>query len=279
MAQYALPSTLAILLDNKYLKEEYFGDRHLIKLVKFLLDNIIHIIKKRRRQLTYPYWEENQPKIIFIRPLPKPAFSLADPDRYKNIRRKYSSDLEEITAELKVTLANMDELNCSQRVLFDDFGNLSDYGIERFWKSLSDFIRRGDRDEHNTIKQYRTSKKNVASQTFTQQTTLNPNAPTFVPAQSKQSGGSYNINANIPNNAEISQHQLRSSNENTFNHTHPANFQSPMHSNWKSNGNQNSTSYRNQARGTNTNHPPAFNSQQQYNSSYPQNDRFHVNNL
>lgn len=132
---YVMPAVIVVLLDSRYLKEEYFGDKYLAKLVKNLLVRLNESIRKRKRQLTFPYWEENQPRMVFVRPVPRPAFSMADPDKYKNIKRKFSQEIEDITAKHKFALANMDELNASQRVLFDDYGNLSDYGIERFWKS------------------------------------------------------------------------------------------------------------------------------------------------
>lgn len=84
--QYAMPSVIVVVLDNKYLREEYFGDKQLPKLVENLLVRMNEVIWKRKRQLTFPYWEENQPRMVFIRPTPRPAFSMADPDKYKNIK-------------------------------------------------------------------------------------------------------------------------------------------------------------------------------------------------
>lgn len=259
VTEYAMPSAIVLLIDNKYLKEDYFGDRQLAPLVNFMLQGVIDTIRKRKRQLSYPFWEEHQPRIILLRPIPRPAYSIADPDKYKNIRRKYAQDLEELTAKLRVSLVNLDELNCSQRVLFDDFGNLSDYGIERFWKSLSDHFRRVDRDEHYAIKKFRTPKKTVATQTYTL-----PVAPksTQINNQSNPLMGTQKLNQTGPN------HQNQGGNP----HLHA----SQSHHHWNSNfpGNQ-----QNVNQGP-LDHKikPHYSASVQY-QGIPQNDRYHVNNM
>lgn len=276
--EYALPSAIVILIDNRYLKEEYFGDRHLAKLVESLLENIIHTVRKRKRQMNYPYWEENQPKIIFIRPIPRPAFSLVEPEKYKNIRRKYSTDLEEVATKLKVLLANMDELNSSQRVLFDEYGNLSDYGVERFWKSLSDYFCRIDRDEHYAIKRYRTSKRSVATQTFTQQKTLNPNAAVFTPKTDIQkSGQPTNQPSPIMKNFHNPNTQPMLNNQKNFYPHQPPPNTSASNLTWNQNAGLNSTTtfgnQNNDSSHVMQQHP------QYHHYNYPQNNRYHVNNL
>lgn len=176
-AEVALPTEVVILLDNQFLKEEYFGDREMPRIVHHMLSDIAEIIRQRKKQLPNPFWQENTPKIIFVRPIPRPAYSLSDPEKYRYIKRKFCTELEEVTSQLKVSLANMDELNCSQRVLFDQFGNLSDYGIEQFWKSLSEYLRKSDRDEYHAVRRYRVPKKSVGMQTCTQEETK-PKLPT-----------------------------------------------------------------------------------------------------
>lgn len=252
--EYALPSAIVIMIDNRYLKEDYFGDRHLPQLIDYLLQGVIDTIRKRKRQLTYPFWEEHQPRLIFLRPIPRPAYSLADPEKYKNIRRKYAQDLEEITTKLRVTLVNLDELNCSQRVLFDDYGNLSDYGIEKFWKSLSDHFRRIDRDEHYAIKKFRAPKKTVATQTYTQTHT------TMVSGQNSQQKLYQPPSTPRPHLAANAQPQ----NSQTMNQ-------------WGANYNQNpGNTHQNQFEVKQKNyHPGAMH----YQGNYPQNDRYHVNNM
>lgn len=186
-SQSILPAVVLIMLDNAFLKEREFAEKHMPRMVELLLDNIMSTIKLRKKQVTNPYWEDNKPKVILLRPLPRPAFSLLDSEKYKNTRRHFSTELENITLKYRVTLANVDEINCSQRVLFDDYGNLSDYGTEKFWKSISDYLRRTDRDEYYAIKKYRTPKKSEGTQTFTQQQTLSVNtAPQqdLIPKQS-----------------------------------------------------------------------------------------------
>lgn len=107
-----------------------------------------------------------------MRPVPQPAYSLLDPEKYKTVRRKFAQELESVTYHYRIALANLDELNCSQRVLFNDYRNLSDYGIEKFWQSISDYIRRVDRDEYNAIKLFRTPKKTQGTQMYTQERTV-----------------------------------------------------------------------------------------------------------
>lgn len=172
-SKFVLPTVLLLILDNKYLKEENFGDKQMPYLVEQLIISILNTVKTRKKQLHNSYWADHEPRIVLLRPMPRPAYSLVDPQKYKTIRRSYSREMEAIANHYRVTFLNIDELNCSQRVLFDDFGDLSPYGTERLWKSISDFFRRADREEYYAIKKYRTTKKSVATQTFTQQSTLN----------------------------------------------------------------------------------------------------------
>lgn len=263
VTEYAMPAAIVIMIDNKYLKEDYFGDRHLASLVNVMLQNIIDTIRKRKRQLSYPYWEEHQPKIIILRPIPRPAYSIADPDKYKNIRRKYAQELEDITTKLRVSLVNLDELNCSQRVLFDDFGNLSDYGIEKFWKSLSDHFRRVDRDEHYAIKKFRTPKKSAATQTYTAQSGQKAATP-----QSHQTIQGPNLNqpkitqqpGNSIQNLPVNQHIPNSHSQHQWNQNYQGNHPNQLHNL------------------PDVKQKPYYNAAVQYQGSYPQNDRYHVNN-
>lgn len=172
-AKIVLPSTILIILDNVFLKDESMADQEMPKLVHHVLHTLHETIKLRKKLIGNAYWEDNQPKIILLRPLPRPAYSLLDPQKHKTLRRIYGQHLEKITEKFRVTLLNIDELNCSQRVLFNQFGNLSAYGVEKFWKSISDYFRGADRDEYYAVKNYRIPKKSVSIQTFTQQTTNN----------------------------------------------------------------------------------------------------------
>lgn len=171
-AKITLPSAIVILLNNHFLKDDYMADQGMPRLVDRLLYFLHETVKNRKKQLPNSYWEDHEPKIILMRPLPRPAYSLLDPQKHKTLRRLYSQHIEKITSLYRVLLLNSDELNCSQRVLFDDFGNLSPYGQERFWKSLSDHFRRADRDEYYAVKQYRTPKKTLGTQTQTQSETV-----------------------------------------------------------------------------------------------------------
>lgn len=172
-AKIVLPSAILIILDNAFLKDEVMADQEMPKLVYHILNAIHETIKARKKLIGNAYWEDNQPKVILLRPLPRPAYSLLDPQKHKALRRLYAQHIEKITERFRVTLLNVDELNCSQRVLFNQFGNLSAYGVEKFWKSISDYFRRSDRDEYYAVKTYRTPKRTVGIQTFTQQSTSN----------------------------------------------------------------------------------------------------------
>lgn len=186
------------MLDNKFLKDQYSADQETPALVHKLFASIHETIKLRKSQIDNPYWEDNQPKLIYLRPIPRPAYSLLDPQKHKTMRRLYGQHVEKITEKFRVSLLNVDELNCSQRVLFDDFGNLSAYGIERFWKSLSDHFRRADRDEYYAVKNYRAPKKSVATQTYTQTTNtqVQPNVNQQTPNQTH--GNPAGDNSNYP---------------------------------------------------------------------------------
>lgn len=142
----------------------------------------------------------------------------------------------------------MDKLNASQRVLFDDYGNLSDYGTERFWKSLSDYFRRLDRDEHNAIKRFRTHKKTMGTQTYTQQRTNNHPSPNYNPTTT------FGQQSTIPYSHGTSQNKAGT---NQTHHQIPpgvGNNQSNNH--WHQNYHHQQSPY-----------------------LYQQNDRYHVNNM
>lgn len=162
-----------IFLDNKFLKEDYFADKEMPRLVEKLISNLLQSVKTRKKQLKNQFWDDHEPRIILIRPLPRPAYSLLDPKKVKILRRLCSNEVEKVALHHRVTFLNIDELNCSQRVLFDDYGNLSQYGIEKFWHSISEYLRRFDRDEYYAVKKFRTPTRTIGTQTFTQQTTIN----------------------------------------------------------------------------------------------------------
>lgn len=179
-ANILLPSAIVIMLSNSFLKNEYMAEREMPRLLEKLFEEIIDIIRERKRQVHHYFVTDNQPRIIFLRPIPRPAYSLVDGDKYKSVRRKFAQEIEAITYHYRIALVNLDELNCSQRVLFNDYGNLSDYGIEKFWLSLSDYFRRVDRDEYNAIKLFQIPKKTIGTQMYTQE------KPQLVQQTSKQ---------------------------------------------------------------------------------------------
>lgn len=171
-AKLVLPAAILVMLDNKFLKEDYWADLEMPRLVEKLLDNILLTVRTHKKQIKSSYWADHEPKIILLRPFLRPAYSLLDPQKTKTHRWHYGQEVERITAHYRVTYLNVDELNSSQRVLFDDYGNLSSYGIEQLWKSISDYFQRSDRDEYYAIKNFRAPKKSTATQTYTQQSTI-----------------------------------------------------------------------------------------------------------
>lgn len=219
-AKIFLPSAVVIILTNQFLKQDFMADHGMPQMVERLLFTIHETVKARKKQLGNQYWEDHQPKIILLRPLPRPAYSLLDPQKYKTMRRLYSHHIERITQLYRVTLLNSDELNCSQRVLFDDFGNLSPYGIEKFWKSISDHFRRADRDEYYAVKMYRAPKRSQGTQTFTQsQTNQTQN-------QTAQNTHYYNWDNAHPagdNNAQINNLHMPHHNPQPYHYQHGVN--------------------------------------------------------
>lgn len=206
-------------------------------LVENLFQSLWATVKQRKKQLAYPYWSDHEPKFILLRPLPRPAFSLLDLQKVKINQRYYSANVERICVNLRLTLLNADELNCSQWVLFDEFGNLSQYGIDKLWKSISDYLQRTDRDEYYVVKRYRTLTKTQGTQTFTQQTTVNVKSADTVTTPSK----SYQNQPNHPlinaqgqpvghHNTQLNwnQHQAAGdSTQNPLQNYHPYQYQYP----------------------------------------------------
>lgn len=137
-----LPDYVIILLGNSYVHDHTFVELELKPILKKMFNDVTRLLSTRREQLPRVLQSFKYTQVFMIRPLPKPAAALKGDQKFKNTRRYLNQMLDNLARTHDVKPLNVDEINCSQRVLFDKKGALSDYGKERLWVLISDFIER-----------------------------------------------------------------------------------------------------------------------------------------
>lgn len=159
-----LPEYIIIVLNNHYMHDEVFVDFELKGILKKVFNEVNRLISVRRDQLPKPCITKAT-EVFVTRPLPKPAFSLQKDYKFKAVRRKVNGMLDALSRTLNFTLLNVDEITCSQKALFTDEGKLSDFGRERFWVSISEFIRKREEKIAQAINKATVRSSAVATQT------------------------------------------------------------------------------------------------------------------
>lgn len=101
---------------------------------------------------------------MFMRLLPKPAFTLRNVEKFKHLRRKANSFIEDLTTKFQCKFINADEITCSQKALFTEHRHLAEYGFERMWVSISDAVQRFDKAEEEALSILDKKFKNVETQ-------------------------------------------------------------------------------------------------------------------
>lgn len=160
-----LPNFIIILVSNKYAHDSTFVEFEFKAILKRVLNDVGRLLATRRDQL--PRKAQNlrgNTEVFVIRPLPKPATALKGDLTFKNARRSMNQMLDKLSLTLEFKPLNIDAINCTQKILFEKNGDLSDYGKERMWQSISDFIKTKDNRLEKAWASVSVAKENAEAQ-------------------------------------------------------------------------------------------------------------------
>lgn len=160
-----LPDYLIIMISNSYAHDPAFVDFELKTILKRVMNDIGRLLATRREQL--PRKSHNllmSTEVFLTRPLPKPAAVLKGDKMFKSTRRNINTIIDKLARTFDFKPLNVDEINCSQRALFEKTGELSDYGQERMWYSISEFIRVRDNRRKLVMTKFAVAKEDRAIQ-------------------------------------------------------------------------------------------------------------------
>lgn len=160
-----VPNYLIILVGNSYAHDQVFVEIELKPILKRVLNDVGRLLASRVDQLSRKNQNLTLATEVFInRPLPKPASCIRGDHKFKNTRRYMNQMLDILARTFQFKPLNIDEINCAQRALFEKNGDLSDYGRERMWSSISEFIRIRDQERLRVLQKFNTPKQDVAVQ-------------------------------------------------------------------------------------------------------------------
>lgn len=140
-----LPDFVIIMLGNSYIHDQMFIEMEFKTILKRVLNDVTRLLASRREQLPLKVLNLRSTQVFMVRPLPKPAAVLKGDQKFKNTRRYVNQMLDNLSRTCGFKPLNIDEINCSQRILFEKNGSLSEYGKERLWHSISEFIKQKDK--------------------------------------------------------------------------------------------------------------------------------------
>lgn len=162
-----LPSYVVIMMNNNIIHDPAFVEFELKTILKRVFNDVGRLLTIRKDQIATKHRNVLTDTEVFImRPLPKPLAALGtDHQRFKNTRRQVNSMLDQLVRTYDINIMNVDSINCAQKVLFQKSGQLSDYGKERMWESISDFITARQKGIIHAIKRAPISVKEAAVQT------------------------------------------------------------------------------------------------------------------
>lgn len=161
-----LPNYVVIIISNNYIHDPAFIEFEMKTILKRVLNDVTHLLASRKEHLVKKNRNLLTPtEVYMIRPLPKPARSLRRDYQFKNTRRNFNQMLDKLSRTLNFRPLNVDEINCSDRLLFEDNGDLSDFGQERMWSSISEFIRVRDQCRQAALSRFSVVKEHVGTQT------------------------------------------------------------------------------------------------------------------
>lgn len=152
-----LPQYLVVILGNSYIHDHAFVDFKFKTILKRIMNDITRLLSSRKEQM--PQRTQNvllSPEVFLIRPLPKPEIAIRFDKKFNMI--------DKLSRTFNFKPLNIDEINCSQRILFEKNGQLSDYGYERMWSSISQFIKKKDQQLLLAVTKCCAAKEDAATQ-------------------------------------------------------------------------------------------------------------------
>lgn len=163
-----LPSYLVIIVSNSYIHDPTFVEFELKTILKRVLNDVTRLLASRRDQIKAKNVNiMGHTEVYMMRPLPKPARALSLKSEYsfKNTRRHFNQMIDRLARTFNFKPLNIDEVTCAQRALFEKNGDLSDYGMERMWVSISDFIKNRDEVKHKALEKCSVTMRSAGTQT------------------------------------------------------------------------------------------------------------------
>lgn len=158
-----LPKYLIILVANHYMHNPAFVEFELKGIFKKMLNDVGRLLSTRAEQLPKRV-SDITTEVFITRPLPKPATALKGDNKFKNSRRYVNQMLDNLSLTMEFKPLNIDAINCTQRALFEKKGDISDYGKERMWQSISEFIKTKDLQVQRALDGLMVKKENVSTQ-------------------------------------------------------------------------------------------------------------------
>lgn len=159
-----MPEFIIVLMGNSYIHDHIFVEFELKAILKKVLSDITRLVASRREQLPPKVLNVRPTQVYWMRPLPKPAAALKGDHKFKNTRRYVNQMLDNLSRTCGFKPLNIDEINCSQKALFEANGLLSDFGKERMWCSISEFIKNKDTQFNITVQKGCVSTEEAATQ-------------------------------------------------------------------------------------------------------------------
>lgn len=178
-----LPNYVIVVISNNYLHDAAFVEFEMKTILKRVLNDVIRLLASRREQIIVKNRNNLLSTEVFImRPLPKPAKALKRDYQFKNTRRNFNQMLDRLSRTYNFRPLNIDEINCSDRLLFEDNGDLSEFGLERMWHSISEFIRIRDKQRLAALNKFAAVKEDASTQTEELQSFRNERGPDAGPS-------------------------------------------------------------------------------------------------
>lgn len=161
-----LPNYIIIVIDNSYMHDPAFIEFEMGTILKKVLNDVTRLLASRREQLAKKYRNTFIATEVFMtRPLPKPAKALTRDYQFKNARRNFNQLMDKLSKTMNFKPLNIGEINCSDKLLFNKAGDLSDFGQEQLWVSISQFIKERDHTRQLAVYKFNIQKEEVATQT------------------------------------------------------------------------------------------------------------------
>lgn len=148
MRKVLLPTSILIILSNDILDDAVFTIECMDGLLRWLLDEIVEIIKFQKRCLPPKSTRFEEPRVYLLKALPKPG-KINFPTLFRGVRRKFNSNLQNMLENYHgFGFINIHEITTRPQderfFISNQSGKLSDEGIIQLWTSISQTFKAMD---------------------------------------------------------------------------------------------------------------------------------------